>query len=350
MTKEDETPESTKDIKRQRFDTTGSIRYLTDSEEEDAEDKGIPNRLISLDDDLFMEDSADSTHSASQDSEEGNRLVATRKSLVPPSSLVLSVALDEIDLHDKSDVQETPVSQRLSLSSSLTSSQTSLASSGGEAAGNKRSMLPRLPSLRLKKPSNPVVPEVIKTKYHYVDPEEIIPTVPMPDLKRVVKWENVTIRNIEYQIDEAVVQPYKKVIAHGGFYDTKSTIIEVFLPYLPAANVQHYDWIMDNLFLYVLATVELLAQGKFSVVIFVGPKSHIPANALLRRWHQHVEYRLKKNVEAFYIVNPTFYFKTMARLFVSRKVNKKMRYVKSLAELGTFIPTDFLFVPPEIAK
>lgn len=64
--------------------------------------------------------------------------------------------------------------------------------------------------------------------------------------------------------------------------------------------------------------MELLAQDKFSIVAFVGsiPKNQIPANSLLKRWHQHVDYRLKKNVESFYIVQPTFYFRTMARLFI----------------------------------
>lgn len=67
---------------------------------------------------------------------------------------------------------------------------------------------------------------------------------------------------------------------------------------------------------YVLATVELLAQGNFSVIIFAGSRSQQPANALLRRWHEHIDYRLKKNVEAFYIVNSTFYFRTVAKLFI----------------------------------
>ncbi|XP_077966684.1 uncharacterized protein LOC120341877 isoform X2 [Styela clava] len=359
-------PEQSNQSHRIRYETTGSVgslTFLTDSEEDDdANIKQKQEQLISLDDDAVVDDDDDDIiEPMINDFSNEIHSPGKRKSLVPPSSLILSVALD--DTPDAAQFVDTPVeqitidlatsmSENISQrSSSFIGSETSATSSIDDVTG-KRSSLPRLPSLRKEKPKTPPEPTIIKTNIQLVARKDIIPISPKPDVLRMIRWETVTIKNIEYKIDETAIQPYKKVISHGGFYDEKSAIIEIFTSYLPSSNIDHYAWVMDNLFLYVLATVELLARDKFSVVMFVGstPKHQIPSNSLLKKWHEHVDYSLKKNVEAFYIMNPTLYFRTMARLFVSRKVMKKMKYVKNMSDLKTFIPTDFLFVPSEIAK
>lgn len=86
------------------------------------------------------------------------------------------------------------------------------------------------------------------------------------------RWRTVTINGTNHQIDMAAVEPYRRVISHGGaylvsqiFYDVYHcyrisfllgyygeglNAIAVFAAcYLPSRNDPDYHYLMDNLFL-----------------------------------------------------------------------------------------------------
>ncbi|KAJ7335560.1 hypothetical protein JRQ81_013501 [Phrynocephalus forsythii] len=63
-------------------------------------------------------------------------------------------------------------------------------------------------------------------------------------------WRTVVIGNQEQRIDMKVIEPYKKVISHGGYYGDGLNAIIVFAAcYLPDSSRTDYNYVMENLFL-----------------------------------------------------------------------------------------------------
>nr|CAB3225987.1 sporulation-specific protein 15-like [Phallusia mammillata] len=315
-TNTEEEQEFTRETNRVRYDTIGSIDMLTDSSEDENETQEQFNaakaELVSID----LKNDADDRDATNETVSPTSSL--RRRSIVPPSSLVLSIALDDINV--QTPTQETQVDGP-SAPSIGSNSSSAAASSNGE-----------------------------KT-----DPEILLPTIPAT-MKEDPVWENVVIGNEDYRIDGRAIQNYKRVISHGGFYKEKQAIVEIFGRYLPDSSVPNYIWVMDNLFLYLVSTLELLVQHQDYVVVFFNgsvSKNHFPSTSWLKKSHLQVPYHLRKNLKGFYVVQSSFYFKTLTgltRMFLSRKVFKKTKNVKNHTELKQFIPTDFLFIPQDIAS
>jgi len=167
-------------------------------------------------------------------------------------------------------------------------------------------------------------------------------------------WRNVTIGDKQYRIDMKVIEPYKKVLSHGGYYGDGFNAIIVFAGCnLPDKGRRDYSYVMDNLFLYVISTLELLVVEDYMMVYFHGatPKQKMPSLRWLKRCYEMISRRLKKNLKSLLIVHPTLWLKTivlMTKPFISSKFYSKIRYVKSLPELGSLIPMDYVYIPDEI--
>ncbi|CAD5122847.1 DgyrCDS11249 [Dimorphilus gyrociliatus] len=169
-------------------------------------------------------------------------------------------------------------------------------------------------------------------------------------------WQIVCIAEQEYEIDVRVIEPYKKVISHGGYYEEGFKAIIVFCTcYLPDKKLKDYDYIMDNLFLYVISTLELLVMDDYVIVFFHGasPKNKLPSLIWLKKCCDMIDKKLKKNLKRLLIVHPTMWLKTlfiMAKPFYSSNFRNKVKYIRNLKNLKENISTDYIFVPKEILE
>lgn len=64
-------------------------------------------------------------------------------------------------------------------------------------------------------------------------------------------WKPCVIAGIERRIDLKVLEPYKKVVSHGGYLskDSHNAIIIFSACYLPDRSRVDYDYVMNNLFM-----------------------------------------------------------------------------------------------------
>ncbi|KAH7951763.1 hypothetical protein HPB52_012632 [Rhipicephalus sanguineus] len=63
-------------------------------------------------------------------------------------------------------------------------------------------------------------------------------------------WKTCNVGGVERKIDMRVIEPYKKVLSHGGYFGEDHQAIIVFSAcHLPDRCRRDYDYVMDNLFL-----------------------------------------------------------------------------------------------------
>lgn len=99
-----------------------------------------------------------------------------------------------------------------------------------------------------------------------------------------------------------------------GYYEEGFKAIIVFCScYLPDKKLTDYDYIMDNLFLYVISTLELLVIEDYMIVFFHGasPKNKMPSLVWLKKCCDMIDKKLKKNLSRLLIVHPTIWLKTL---------------------------------------
>uniref|UniRef100_A0A3B5L1A8 CRAL-TRIO domain-containing protein n=1 Tax=Xiphophorus couchianus TaxID=32473 RepID=A0A3B5L1A8_9TELE len=168
-------------------------------------------------------------------------------------------------------------------------------------------------------------------------------------------WRSVVIGEQEHRIDMKCIQPYKKVISHGGYYAEKNAIIVFAACFLPDSDCENYNYVMENLFLYVISTLELMVAEDYMIVYLNGatPRRRMPGFTWMKRCYQMIDRRLKKNLKMFIIVHPSWFIRTLlglTRPFISSKFSSKIKYVHSLQELGEIIPMEYVHIPPSIIK
>ncbi|XP_074525620.1 uncharacterized protein LOC141789944 isoform X2 [Halichoeres trimaculatus] len=168
-------------------------------------------------------------------------------------------------------------------------------------------------------------------------------------------WRSVVIGEQEHRIDLKCIEPYKRVISHGGYYAQQNAIIVFAACFLPDSNCANYNYVMENLFLYVISTLELMVAEDYMIVYLNGatPRRRMPGFTWMKRCYQMIDRRLKKNLKMFIIVHPSWFIRTLlgiTRPFISSKFSSKIKYVNSLQELGEIIPMEYVHIPPSIIK
>uniref|UniRef100_A0A3Q2PER1 CRAL-TRIO domain-containing protein n=1 Tax=Fundulus heteroclitus TaxID=8078 RepID=A0A3Q2PER1_FUNHE len=168
-------------------------------------------------------------------------------------------------------------------------------------------------------------------------------------------WRSVVIGEQEHRIDMKCIQPYKKVISHGGYYAEKNAIIVFAACFLPDSDCENYNYVMENLFLYVISTLELMVAEDYMIVYLNGatPRRRMPGFTWMKRCYQMIDRRLKKNLKMFIIVHPSWFIRTLlglTRPFISSKFSSKIKYVHSLQELAEIIPMEYVHIPSSIMK
>ncbi|XP_042306051.1 protein prune homolog 2 isoform X2 [Sceloporus undulatus] len=169
-------------------------------------------------------------------------------------------------------------------------------------------------------------------------------------------WRTVVIGDQEHRIDMKAIEPYKKVISHGGYYGDGLNAIIVFAAcFLPDSSQTDYHYVMENLFLYVISTLELMVAEDYMVVYLNGatPRRRMPGLGWMKRCYQMIDRRLRKNLKSFIIVHPSWFIRTIlavTRPFISSKFSSKIQYVSTLAELSELIPMEYVNIPESIVK
>ncbi|XP_021376972.1 uncharacterized protein LOC110465466 [Mizuhopecten yessoensis] len=188
-------------------------------------------------------------------------------------------------------------------------------------------------------------------------PAEPIPQYSAEEERQDAKlWRLVEISGREQKIDLTIIEPFKRVLSHGGYYGDGLNAIIVFSGcYLPDRSRKDYNYIMDNLFLYVVSTLERLVAEDYMIVYFHGatPRRQMPSFSWLKKCYQMIDRRLKKNLKGLLLVHPTLWLKTiviMTRPFISSKFSSKLRFVRSLQELASLVPMEYIYVPDHVHK
>ncbi|KAL3041233.1 protein prune homolog 2 isoform X1 [Trematomus bernacchii] len=184
------------------------------------------------------------------------------------------------------------------------------------------------------------------------EPSYSIPTYSAEEERQDGKlWRTVVIGEQEHRINMKVIEPYMRVISHGGYYSNGVNAIIVFAAcFLPDSDREEYHDIMENLFLYVISTLELMVAEDYMIVYLNGATPHrrMPGLGWLKKCYQMIDRRLKKNLKSFIILHPSWFIRTILAVtkpFISTKFSSKIKYVNSLDELQETIPMDSIQIP-----
>ncbi|XP_059391576.1 BCL2/adenovirus E1B 19 kDa protein-interacting protein 2 isoform X2 [Carassius carassius] len=165
------------------------------------------------------------------------------------------------------------------------------------------------------------------------------------------RWRVFRIGEQEHRVDMKAIEPYKRVISHGGYYgDGLNAIIVFAVCFMPESNQPNYRYIMDNLFKYVIGTLELLVAENYMIVYLNGATSRrrMPSVGWLRKCYQQIDRRLRKNLKSLIIVHPSWFIRTLLVLtkpFISSKFSQKIKYVFSLTDLAELVPMEYVSIP-----
>lgn len=165
------------------------------------------------------------------------------------------------------------------------------------------------------------------------------------------RWRLFRIGDQEHKVDMKAIEPYKRVISHGGYYgDGLNAIIVFAVCFMPESNKPNYRYIMDNLFKYVIGTLELLVAENYMIVYLNGATSRkkMPTVGWLRKCYQQIDRRLRKNLKSLIIVHPSWFIRTLLALtkpFISSKFSQKIKYVFSLSDLAELVPMEYVSIP-----
>lgn len=170
------------------------------------------------------------------------------------------------------------------------------------------------------------------------------------------RWRTCMIAGVQRKIDMKVIEPYKKVLSHGGYFGPSHYAIIVFgACHLPDHSRKDYDYVMDNLFLYVLTTLDQLVAEDYVLIYLHGAmdRGNMPTFGWLKRCYQMIDRRLRKTLKGLYLVHPTFWLKTlvlMTKPFISTKFSRKLQFVHSLQELAELVPVDQICIPDKVKQ
>ncbi|KAF3834771.1 hypothetical protein F7725_027329 [Dissostichus mawsoni] len=121
--------------------------------------------------------------------------------------------------------------------------------------------------------------------------------------------------------------PYLRVISHGGYFGEGLNAIIVFSAcYLPDSSCSDYHYIMENLFLYVVSSLEMLVAEDYLIIYMNGatPRNKMPGIGWLKRCYQMIDR--------------------------SVKFMNKIQYVHSLDELAEIVPMEHVHVPEYLTR
>ncbi|XP_055842338.1 protein prune homolog 2 isoform X2 [Episyrphus balteatus] len=190
-------------------------------------------------------------------------------------------------------------------------------------------------------------------------PTDQIPFYSAADERRDSRnWQKITLPDGRTrEIDMKVIEPYKRVLSHGGYLKAggHNAIVMFCACHLPDRSRADYHYVMDNLFLYVVKTLEQLVTEDYVLIYLHGGSSrrNVPPFPWLKKCYQLLDRRLRKSLKNLYLVHPTFWLKSivwMSRPFVSSKFWRKLVYVQTLNELTSLVAVEKAAIPEKVKQ
>ncbi|XP_052757034.1 protein prune homolog 2 [Galleria mellonella] len=173
------------------------------------------------------------------------------------------------------------------------------------------------------------------------------------ELSNERSWLSVPRAGRHHTCDMKVIEPYKRVISHGGYEPRGAAVIVFSACHLPDSARPDYRYVMDNLFLYVIWTLERLVTDEYVLVYLHGSAGSrkMPTFHWLHECYKLIDRRLRKSLKHLYLVHPTFWLKSFVILtkpFVSSKFFRKLSYVRNLDELMRLVPVEPNAIPDQV--
>jgi len=91
-------------------------------------------------------------------------------------------------------------------------------------------------------PPRETVPEVVQSE---------LESSGRGDLEDSMRWKAYRVGPADVQIDLEAIQPYRKCLSHGGYFDAEKNVAIILFSgcYLPDRSRKEYTYLMDHLFL-----------------------------------------------------------------------------------------------------
>ncbi|KAM6365346.1 bcl-2/adenovirus E1B 19 kDa-interacting protein 2-like protein [Pluvialis apricaria] len=160
----------------------------------------------------------------------------------------------------------------------------------------------------------------------------------------------------EESVDLSAVEPYSRVLSHGGHHgEGFGTILLFAACHLPDSSIPRYGYVMENLLRYIVGTLERMVADRYVLVCLSGAaaRGQIPSFSWMKRCYRAMDRRLRRSLQAVIIVHPTWYIKalvTLSRPFLSPTFSGKVRFAASLRELSRLVPVEPAHVPEPVRR
>ncbi|XP_004618184.1 bcl-2/adenovirus E1B 19 kDa-interacting protein 2-like protein [Sorex araneus] len=170
------------------------------------------------------------------------------------------------------------------------------------------------------------------------------------------RWRVFQTGQREQRVDMSVIEPYKKVLCHGGYHgDGLNAVIFFTSCYLPRTSIPNYPYVMEHLFRYMVGTLELLVAENYLLVHLSGgtSRAQVPPLSWIRQCYCTLDRRLRKNLQALLVIHATWYVKAflaLLRPFISSKFTRKIRFLNSLRELAQIVSLDQVHIPEAVKQ
>lgn len=96
------------------------------------------------------------------------------------------------------------------------------------------------------------------------------------EARDIRSWQKITLPDGKTrEIDMKVIEPFKRVLSHGGYLQSggHNAIVVFSACHLPDRSRADYHYVMNNLFLYVVKTLEQLVTEDYVLVYLHGGSS-----------------------------------------------------------------------------
>ncbi|XP_059529801.1 bcl-2/adenovirus E1B 19 kDa-interacting protein 2-like protein isoform X3 [Myotis daubentonii] len=141
------------------------------------------------------------------------------------------------------------------------------------------------------------------------------------------RWRVFRTGQREQRVDMTVIEPYKKVLSHGGYHGEGLNAVILFAScYLPRSSIPNYTYVMEHLFRYMVGTLELLVAENYLLVHLNGgtSRAQVPPLSWIRQCYRTLDRR--------------------------SKFTRKIRFLNSLGELGQLISLDQVHIPEAVRR
>uniref|UniRef100_A0AAA9T574 BCL2 interacting protein like n=1 Tax=Bos taurus TaxID=9913 RepID=A0AAA9T574_BOVIN len=141
------------------------------------------------------------------------------------------------------------------------------------------------------------------------------------------RWRVFRTGQREQRVDMTVIEPYKKVLSHGGYHgDGLNAVILFASCYLPRSSIPNYTYVMEHLFRYIVGTLELLVAENYLLVHLSGgtSRAQVPPLSWIRQCYHTLDRR--------------------------SKFTRKIRFLNSLGELAQLISMDQVHIPEVVRQ